>query len=252
MPQPVPPLLIEAFALAAANCTPAAPIAGGKTNPFPTASQIGVTGGAASLNDGFPPLTMTPISGGGVPPFGVDANGILYLLSANVAALAAGQPYIWSNTLQAAMGGYAVGAVVRQLADANAYWINTTAANSLNPDTGTPGANGWWSTKPLRVSSAPAAGTYNDIVLGGASDYVYDVDCTAGAINFTGFTAQRDGQKLVIRKTDASANALTLQSLTGSAAGHQLQIIAGGLGLPSQYMSITLSWNSTVNAWVQV
>ena len=40
-------------------------------------SQVGVNPGFASLNDGFPPLTMTPIAAGGVPPFGQDMNGIL-------------------------------------------------------------------------------------------------------------------------------------------------------------------------------
>jgi hypothetical protein len=45
--------------------------------PIPVDSQIGINAGFASLNDGFPPLTMTPIAAGGVPPFGQDMNGIL-------------------------------------------------------------------------------------------------------------------------------------------------------------------------------
>lgn len=54
----------------------------GTKNAIPTASQIGVTPGAASLTDGFPPLTMTPLASGGVPPAGADFNGILNLITA--------------------------------------------------------------------------------------------------------------------------------------------------------------------------
>jgi len=43
----------------------------------PQASQIGITNCAASLTDGFPPLTFVPVAQGGCPPFGSDFNGIL-------------------------------------------------------------------------------------------------------------------------------------------------------------------------------
>jgi hypothetical protein len=250
--QPAPPVLVEAFAKNAPNASPAAPQAGGKTNPFPAASQIAVTNGAASLDDGFPPLSMTAPSAGGIPPFGEDMNGILYLLSAHLAFLNAGQKYTFNAALVVAMGGYAVGAVLQQANDPTEFWINIVAGNSTNPDTASPlGSTGWMSTKPLNVVVAPAAGASNDIVLPGASDYIYDVNCAAGAISLTGFVPQRDGQRLTIRKVDASANGLTLPSLTGSAVGHQLQVIAGGIGLPLQYMAVRLCFNATVNAWVQ-
>jgi hypothetical protein len=250
--QPTPPLLAEAFALAAPNSSPASPTPGGKTVPFPTASQIGIVNGAASLNDGFPPLTMTPPSAGGIPPYGVDMNGILYILSAHVAAIAAGQPYHWSSTLETDMGGYALGAVLQQLADPTAFWINLVSGNATNPDTASPlGSTGWMSTKPLDLAVS-LTGAQNDYALPGASDYLLDVTAT-GAVNFTGIVAQRDGQRVTIRKVDASANAVTLASLSGSsAAAHQFQIIAAGLSLPQQYMALTVMWNATVNKWVQV
>ena len=56
----------------------------GNKNSIPVDSQIGITPGAASLADGFPPLTMTPVTAGGVPPTGPDMNGILFELSAVV------------------------------------------------------------------------------------------------------------------------------------------------------------------------
>lgn len=251
--QPTPPVIVEAFALNAPTTAPGpSPTPGGKTAPFPAASQIGVTTGAASLNDGFVPANMTDPLAGGVPPFGCDMNGILYLLSAHIAALQAGQPYVWSSVLEAAMTGYALGAVLQQVADPLEYWINTTAGNSSNPDTASPlGSTGWMSTKPLNLAIS-ITGVQNDYALAGASDYLIDVTAT-GAVTFNGIVAQRDGQKLTIRKVDASGNSVTLAALAGgSAAGNQFQIITGGIGLPLQYMSVTIQWNATVNKWVQV
>jgi hypothetical protein len=249
--QPTPPRLPEAFAIDAPDSSPASPIAGGRTNPFPTASQIGITNGAASLHDGFPPLTMTSELAGGIPPFGVDANGILYLLSAHVAAIAAGQPYLFDATLAADMGGYKIGAVLAQEADPNAFWINTLDGNTSDPDTASPlGSNNWYSTKPLRTS-VTAGG--NNIALPGASDYVWDVDATSGAITITGFVSQRDGQRLTIRKIDSGGNAVTLSSLSGSSsAANQLQIVSPSIALPLQYMAVTILYNSTVGKWIQV
>ena len=49
--------------------------------PIPQSSQIGIQNCAASLTDGFPPLTFIAQSAGGCPPFGQDFNGILQQLS---------------------------------------------------------------------------------------------------------------------------------------------------------------------------
>jgi hypothetical protein len=252
MPQPTPPVLVEAFAINAPNASPASPMAGGKTNPFPSASQIGVVNGAASLNDGFVPLNFTPIAGGGVAPFGEDMNGILYLLSAHLAALNAGQLYVFSAVLSAAMTGYGLGARLQQTADSSAIWINKTANNTTNPDTAAPlGSTGWISSKPLNVAVAPAAGTFNDVTVAGGSDYIYDVNTAAGNITYTGVVSQRDGQRITFRKVSADANTFSLSSLTGSAAGNQFQIIAAGYTIATQYDSITLIYNSTVGKWVK-
>lgn len=247
--QATPPVILEPFAKNATACSPAAPVPGGKTSPFPQASQIDTTEGAASLDDGFVPLNMTDLVDGGVPPFGVDMNGILFLLSSHVAALAAGQLYVWSATLSTFMEGYAVGAVVQQAADPNAFWVNTVAGNTEDPDSGTPGGSGWWSTKPLNTTSAPTAGTHNDLTLVGASDEIHDVSTAAGNIVVTGFVAQRDGQRLLIRKTSSDANTYTLESLTGSAAANQMQL-PGNMVLAVQYQTIAIRWNATVDKWV--
>lgn len=243
--QAQPPRLLEPFAKNATECTPSAPVAGGKTFPFPQTSQITVLSGAASLDDGFVPLNMTDPTSGGVPPFGVDMNGILFYLSSWCAYFAAGQLPFYDATLQTFMGGYAQGAVLAQAADPYQTWTSLVDANMTDPDTG--GA-GWISSVPLYASSAPSAGTYPDNVLLGPSDYILDYDCTAGNINLNGFVAQRDGQELVIRKKDATANVLTVAALVGS-AGNQVQYFADS-GLAQQYSYVTIRFNETLNAWV--
>lgn len=111
--------------------------AGGRAT-IPTASQIGITAGAASLADGFPPLTRTPKISGGIPPSGLEMNGILYLLSAGLWWQQAGGKSPFDSTFATAIGGYPTGAIL-QSADKTGFWLSTADNNSNNPDTG--GAN---------------------------------------------------------------------------------------------------------------
>lgn len=55
--------------------------------------------GAASLNDGFPKLTETPISKGGIPPMRKDFNGVLNWLSSFDFFLQSGGVFSWSEDL---------------------------------------------------------------------------------------------------------------------------------------------------------
>lgn len=252
--QATPQILVEPFATAATACTPATAVAGGKTAPFPTPSQVATTPGAASLNDGFPAQTMTAPASGGVPPFGVDANGILFLLSGWIAFFGAGQWPQFSADLAEAMDGYAVGAIVQQEADTNNFWINTVSGNSSDPDTGTPGDAGWISTKPLYSSGNDlTSGDNNNLALPGPSDYIFDVSSAAGAATITGIVAQRDGQEVTFVKSDSSANAITFASLSSdSSAANQLRIPSAGIAIALQYQSVTFRYNATLTYWTQV
>ena len=109
----------------------------GTKNVIPVPSQIGITAGAASLTDGFPPLTRTPLAGGGVPPSGADMNGILYEMSNVVRWANAGAGYIWDTTFanDTDVGGYPKGARVLRT-DGVGYWINTTDSNTTDPEAG--------------------------------------------------------------------------------------------------------------------
>ena len=105
----------------------------GAKNSIPDSSQIGITDGLASFTDGFPPLTMTPVSTGGVAPFGQDMNGILFKLSEAVQFQQAGGSFIYDAGFAAAVGGYPIGAII-QASDNSGFWINQTNNNSTSPE----------------------------------------------------------------------------------------------------------------------
>lgn len=117
--------------------------AGGKST-IPVASQIGITAGAASLTDGFPPLTRTPIAAGGVPPSGLDMNGILYEMSAIIrwANAGGGYPYDGTFATDTNVGGYPKGARIMR-SDGTGYWFNTVENNVTDPESAGAAAAGW-------------------------------------------------------------------------------------------------------------
>lgn len=117
--------------------------AGGK-NTVPVASQIGITPGAASYTDGFPPLTRTPLVSGGVPPSGLDMNGALFPVTALARWAAAGGGYPYDSTFanDSNIGGYPKGARVLR-SDGFGYWQNTIDNQTTDPEAAGAVAAGW-------------------------------------------------------------------------------------------------------------
>jgi hypothetical protein len=108
----------------------------GTKNAIPTASQIGITPGAASLTDGFPPLTFTPVSAGGIPPSGADFNGIFNMITAIQQWQSAGGIFKYDSAFSAEIGGYPKGAVL--MSDDNASkFISLIDNNTDDPNSGT-------------------------------------------------------------------------------------------------------------------
>jgi hypothetical protein len=109
----------------------------GTKNTIPTASQIGITPGAASLTDGFPPRTFhaLPPTSDGVPPFGADFNGIFYEITGTQQWQNAGSTWPYDSTFSTAIAGYPLGALLIR-ADGTGFWFNQTDANTTNPETG--------------------------------------------------------------------------------------------------------------------
>lgn len=132
---------------------------GRATIPVTTSSP-----GYASLNNGFPAITRTPKAAGGIPPRGVDMNGILYAISGSARWAAAGAGYKYDSTFanDTNVGGYPQGARVLNSA-ANGYWLNLSDGNTTNPDTG--GAN--WVQDWISGTNSANGYIWMPVVVGG-------------------------------------------------------------------------------------
>jgi hypothetical protein len=126
---------------------------------IPTASQIPITDGAASLTDGFPPLCFQPIASGGVPPSGQDLNGILFRVSGWSRWQAAGGPVTFNSDFSTSIGGYPRGAFLQSTVTPGLFFVSTVENNTTNPDLG--GA-GWQAVVPVKASEAQVLAGTND------------------------------------------------------------------------------------------
>ena len=122
---------------------------------IPDASQIGITNGAASWTDGFPPLCFTPYASGGLPPNGLDMNGVFYTLSAINLWNVAGGVYPWDSSFSSNsyVGGYPLGSHVAS-SDLLGQWVSQAENNTSNPETYTGGAQSWFPGDATQVSIA--------------------------------------------------------------------------------------------------
>ncbi len=107
---------------------------GSYVHAIPVPSQIGITDGAASLNDGFVPLNFLPDAAGGVPPFGDDMNGILAMLSGWAQWVQAGVLAKYDATFSTAIGGYPKGALLNSTILDGTLWVSTADDNTNDPD----------------------------------------------------------------------------------------------------------------------
>lgn len=210
---PTPQTLLEAIASDAGG--------GQITNPMPDAP----TGtNAASVQGGFPPITMEAELAGGEPPLGQDMNGFLFLISSHTMYVQCGQPYTYNSTLASAIGGYLAGTILG-MTDGTGVWLNTTNGNSTNPDTGGAGwvpleSYGFANVTGLTggtVTLSVANTKYPVIVLNGA--------LTSNSIINLPLTKQ---QWLIINNT---SGAFTLTVRTASALANVV-VPQGGYGSP--------------------
>lgn len=96
--------------------------------------------GNAAYDSGFPPLTMTAIAAGGIPPHGKDFNGLLNDITAAIRFSQAGGQYTFDAAFATAIGGYPRGTMVLS-SDGSKIWWNTADSNTTDPDGA--GAAGW-------------------------------------------------------------------------------------------------------------
>lgn len=114
---------------------------------IPVPSQIGTQNCAASLTDGFPPLTFVPAGAGGCPPFGSDFNGILKQVTQGVRWYQAGGPIYYDSAFATGAGGYPAGTIIQSAIVPGNQWMSTADGNTNDPDNG--GAN--WVQAPGQV-----------------------------------------------------------------------------------------------------
>lgn len=139
----------------------------GVKNVIPTAA----TGtGKASFTEGFPTVTMMPITAGGIPPEGKDFNGILYDISSHTVFLNAGGQYRFDAALSIAIGGYPVGMVLQNNAGTASY-VSAVANNTTD-----------FNTTPASIGTlwSPYAGTASSNVT---------ITTTGGTTTLTGIQA---------------------------------------------------------------
>ncbi|MGI3296214.1 phage tail protein [Neisseria sp. SLRRB23] len=131
----------------------------GLKNNIPAERDGGLAQEAATYAEGFPSITMTPISVGGKPPSGKDMNGVLYEISAHTVWQNQGGRYRFDQAFCDAVGGYPKGAVlINDTLDTE--YISLADANTHNPNSGN--NTGKWAIhagKGLKASTAQAGST---------------------------------------------------------------------------------------------
>jgi hypothetical protein len=211
----------------------------GYIRQVPTASQIGVTNGAASLTDGFPPLTFLAVTAGGVPPFGEDFNGLLNQITAGVQWQQVGGNPTYNATFAAAIGGYPNGAIL-QSGDGTGLWRNTSDNNTSDPDASAASFTGSISGTTLTVTAvASGAVTVGQVLsgtgitsgtlitalgtgTGGTGTYTVQTSQTASS---TTITASGGSNWLPVVFYGAASVALTNANVTLTAAQYSKPII---------------------------
>ena len=105
-------------------------------------SSTTINNGAATFDTGFPPITMQPISAGGLPPSGKDMNGLLYAVTLQQQWFNAGMTYPFNSTFATSISGYPRGSIIPS-STYTGQWLNLNEANSNSPESSSGASTGW-------------------------------------------------------------------------------------------------------------
>ncbi len=129
----------------------------------------------ASVEEGYPEITITPIAEGGIPPAGGDLNGMFNLLSQFYFFNQNGGTYTFNSSVSSAIGGYPLGAVLWYNNSTNGTHIqvvsnveNNTFNFNQNPDF-IGGSDKPWSYVDTKISNLPVGSLIT-------SDYPTEMD----------------------------------------------------------------------------
>lgn len=193
------------------------------------------TTGQASLQEGFPPANMTPVSAGGVPPFGQDMNGILNQTTAWNRWQATGAFPPYDSAFQSAVNGYPQGACVGSLVTIGLVWMSTVDANITNPDAGGAG----WIVFSLVTVPNPllwVRSDGNDNNSGSANDSSHAFATLQGALDAAASRLNLSGRTLTIQiglaGTYVGASVSKIPSVLITSAGPASSFIINNSGFP--------------------
>lgn len=85
---------------------------------------------AASFQDGFPPITSTPLPDGGMPPKREDFNALGYISTSTLAFLQQGGLFTFDTAISNLIGGYPQGAVLNYIVNNKVYRLISLVNNN--------------------------------------------------------------------------------------------------------------------------
>ena len=152
---------------------PQAFAANGSKNNIQNTRQPGQDPEDATWSDGFPNVTMQPIESGGLPPKGMDFNGILNALSATIVHMQKGNLFYFDKVYCDAFGGYQKGAIL--LADdGTKVFISVADRNTNNPNQN---PQSWEVIAGIGLNAASASKLFEGRNIGGVFfDGTQDID----------------------------------------------------------------------------
>lgn len=154
---------------------------------------------------------MTPEASGGMPFFGQEMNGILWMVSAYCANFAAGALSSYNATLSGLISGYPVGVVLVN-GNGNGVWINQVSGNTTDPDTG--GA-GWLPAAGVGETSVTVASANITLTaLQSALPFILLTGTVGANINIV-FPANA-GQAWIVANTTTGAFTITAKTAAGT------------------------------------
>ena len=196
----------------------------------------------ASYQKGFPPVTMTPLVAGGLPPQGMDMNGILFALSSSVGFMQSGGLPTFDADFASTIGGYPLGAVL-QSNDGSSAYVSTIANNTTDFNE---------STESIGTSWLPWAGD----AAKGSSLYIAVGEGTSDAITATfnpAITELTNGLVVFVRALASNATTTPTFNPDGLGAatitkGTYQPLAVGDIAGNGYWM--ILQYDSTQGKWV--
>lgn len=154
----------------------------GSKNSIHDTRQAGQDPEDATWSDGFPNVTMQPVESGGLPPKGMDFNGIFNALSDTAVHLQKGGFFYFDKAYSDSFSGYQTGAIL--ISDDNTkLFISTSDNNTNNPNQNT---KGWKILAGVGVNADTATKLQATCKINGVEfDGSTDINATpAGAVQF--------------------------------------------------------------------